>query len=196
MHGALRMADTQADAFKWYAVRTLTNQELKVKRFIEQACEAGVLKDCVKKVLVPTKTVLEVKNGKKTSRVCKFFPGYVFLCMKLYDEAGEFLQDTALFVRRIQGVTGFMGGDRRPTAMRPSEAEALLNRVEENREKKVLGADYSVGGKVKVTDGAFVGSSAVIDEVDAEKGRLRVSVSIFGRSTPVELEYWQVQKES
>ena len=190
------MTDTQTDAFKWYAVRTLTNQELKVKRFIEQACEAGVLGDCVRKVLVPTKTVLEVKNGKKTSRVCKFFPGYVFLCMKLYDEAGDFLQETASFVRRIQGVTGFMGGDNRPAAMKPSEAEALLEQIEENQGKKVLKADYEVGGKVKVIDGAFVGSSAVIDEVDAEKGRLRVSVSVFGRFTPVELEYWQVRKEN
>ena len=190
------MTDTQTGDFKWYAVRTLTNQELKVKRFIEQACEAGTLKDCVKQVLVPTKTVLEVKNGEKTSRTVKFFPGYVFLCMKLYDEGGEFLQDTASLVRRIQGVTGFMGGDNRPVPMKPSEAEALLGQAEENQGKKVLKADYEVGGKVKVTDGAFVGSSAVIDEVDAEKGRLRVSVSIFGRSTPVELEYWQVRKEN
>jgi len=89
-----------------------------------------------------------------------------------------------------------MGGDNRPVPMKPSEAEALLGQAEENQGKKVLKADYEVGGKVKVTDGAFVGSSAVIDEVDAEKGRLRVSVSIFGRSTPVELEYWQVRKEN
>lgn len=190
------MTDTQTDGFRWYAVRTLMNRELRVKRFIEQACESGSLKECVKQVLVPTKTILEVKNGKKTSRIAKFFPGYVFVCMKLYDEGGEFLQDTALFVRRIQGVTGFMGGDNRPASMKPSEAEALLRQAEQNQGKKVLKADYEVGGKVKVADGAFVGSSAVVDEVDAEKGRLRVLVSIFGRLTPVELECWQVRKEN
>lgn len=192
---SLSVKDDAKNGFRWYAVRTLTNQELKIKRYIEQHCETGEWKDFIRKVFVPTKTVVEVKNGKKTTRTRKFFPGYVFLCMKLYDESDTFLPELALFIRRIQGVTGFMENNHQPVPMRLSEIEALLGEAKAVEGKKTLKVEYEVGEMVKVIDGAFMSSSGVIDEIDPEKGRLRVSVSIFGRSTPVELEYWQVQKE-
>ena len=183
------------NGFQWYAVRTLTNQELKIKRYIEQYCENGEWKDFIQKVFVPVKTVVEVKNGKKTTRTRKFFPGYVFLCMKLYDEAGTFLPEVALLIRRIQGVTGFMENHHQPIPMRPAEVDALLGEAKAVQGKKTLKVEYKMGEMVKVMDGPFMSSSGIIDEIDPEKGRLRVSVSIFGRSTPVELEYWQVQRE-
>lgn len=182
------------DCYKWYAIQTASNQELKVKRYLERFIEPEGFGEFIKTVLVPTKTVLEIKNGRKTSNVRKFYPGYVFLCMKLYDESGEFLQNVASFVRNVQGVLGFMGGDR-PIALKKSEVDGILGQVEEIKGKKVLKVAYEVGEMVKITDGPFLNLSGMIDEVDPEKGKLRISVSIFGRFTPVELEYWQVQKE-
>lgn len=189
------MAETNSqDCFKWYAVQTVSNQELKVKRYLERFIEPEGFADFIKTVLVPTKTVVEVKNGRKTSNVRKFYPGYVFLCMKLYDETGLYLQQVASFVRNIQGVLGFMGGDR-PLALKKSEVDGILGQVEETQGKKVLKVAYEVGEMVKITDGPFLNLSGKIDEVDPEKGKLKISVSIFGRFTPVELEYWQVEKE-
>lgn len=188
-------ADAKAEEeFKWYTVQTASNQELKVKRYLEHFIEPEGFSDYIKTVLVPTKTVVEVKNGRKTTNVRKFYPGYVFLCMKLYDASGEYLQSVASFVRNAQGVLSFVGGDR-PVALKPSEVEGILRQVEQTQGKKVLKVAYEVGEMVKITDGPFLNLSGKIDEVDPEKGKLRISVSIFGRFTPVELEYWQVEKE-
>lgn len=183
-----------ADCFKWYAIQTASNQELKVKRYLDRFIEPEGFGEFIKTVLVPTKTVVEVKNGRKTSNVRKFYPGYAFLCMKLYNESGEFLQNVASFVRNVQGVLGFMGGDR-PIALKKSEVDGILGQVEETHGKKVLKVEYELGETVKITDGPFFNLSGKIEEIDPEKGKLKVSVSIFGRFTPVELEYWQVQKE-
>lgn len=182
------------DCFKWYTIQTVSNQELKVKRYLERFIEPEGFGDFIKTVLVPTKAVVEVKNGRKTSNVRKFYPGYVFLQMKLYDESGEFLQNVASFVRGVQGVLNFMGGDH-PVALKKSEVDGILGQVEEIKGKKVLKVAYEVGEKVRITDGPFLNLSGTVDEVEPDKGKLRVSVSIFGRFTPVELEYWQVQKE-
>lgn len=189
------MADTNtSDGFKWYAIQTASNQELKVKRYLDRFIEPEGFSEFIKTVLVPTKTVVEVKNGRKTSNVRKFYPGYAFLCMKLYDESGEFLQNVASFVRNVQGVLGFMGGDR-PIALKKSEVDGILGQVQETQGKKVMKVSFELGEQVKITDGPFLNLSGKIDEIDSEKGKLKVSVSIFGRFTPVELEFWQVQKE-
>ena len=189
------MADTNtSDGFKWYAIQTASNQELKVKRYLDRFIEPEGFSEFIKTVLVPTKTVVEVKNGRKTSNVRKFYPGYAFLCMKLYDESGELLQNVASFVRNVQGVLGFMGGDR-PIALKKSEVDGILGQVQETQGKKVMKVCFELGEQVKITDGPFLNLSGKIDEIDSEKGKLKVSVSIFGRFTPVELEFWQVQKE-
>ena len=182
------------DGFKWYAIQTASNQELKVKRYLDRFIEPEGFGDFIKTVLVPTKTVVEVKNGRKTSNVRKFYPGYAFLCMKLYDESGEFLQNVASFVRNVQGVLGFMGGDR-PIALKKAEVDGILGQVQETQGKKVMKVSFELGEHVKITDGPFLNLSGKIDEIDSDKGKLKVSVSIFGRFTPVELEFWQVQKE-
>ncbi len=189
------MTDTGTnDGFKWYAIQTASNQELKVKRYLDRFIEPEGFSEFIKTVLVPTKTVVEVKHGRKTSNVRKFYPGYAFLCMKLYDESGEFLQNVASFVRNVQGVLGFMGGDR-PIALKKSEVDGILGQVQETQGKKVMKVSFELGEQVKITDGPFLNLSGKIDEIDSEKGKLKVSVSIFGRFTPVELEFWQVQKE-
>ncbi len=182
------------DGFKWYAVQVASNQELKVKRYLERFIEPEGFGNFIKTVLVPTKTVVEIKKGRKTTNVRKFYPGYVFLCMKLYDESGEFLQHVAAFVRGAQGVLTFMGGDR-PVALKKSEVDGILGQVEESQGRKVLKVSYEVGETVKITDGPFLNLSGTIEEIDPAKGKLKISVSIFGRFTPVELEYWQVQRE-
>lgn len=188
------MDEVPQNNLKWYAVQTASNQELKVKQYLERFIEPEGFSDYIKTVLVPTKTVVEVKNGKKSTKVRKFYPGYVFLEMKLYGDAGEYLHSVAAFVRGVAGVLGFMGGDR-PIALKSKEVEGILAQVEENKGKKVLKVAYSVGEEIKITDGPFLNLTGKIDEVDPERGKLKVSVSIFGRFTPVELEYWQVQKE-
>ena len=188
------MTETETkDCFKWYAVQTASNQELKVKRYLDRFIEPEGFGEFIKTVLVPTKTVVEVKNGRKTSNVRKFYPGYVFICMKLYDESGEFLQNVASYIRNVQGVLTFMGGDR-PIALRQKEVDGILGQVEQTQGKKVLKVEYEPGETVKITDGAFLNLTGTIDEVDPEKGKLKISVSIFGRFTPVELEYGQVEK--
>ncbi|MDR0392758.1 MAG: transcription termination/antitermination protein NusG [Puniceicoccales bacterium] len=182
------------DSFKWYAVQTASNQELKIKRHLDHFTAIEGLGAYIKTVLVPTKTVMEVKNGKKSSKVHKFYPGYIFLHMQLYDEKGEMLQQVASYVKNIQGVLNFMGGDH-PVALKKKEMEGILGQVEETKGKQVLKVAYEVGEMVKIIDGPFLNLTGKIDVVDPERGKLKISVSIFGRFTPVELEYWQVQRE-
>ena len=179
---------------KWYAVQTASNQELKIKRHLDRFVGPEGFGDFIKTVLVPTKTVVEVKNGRKTSKVRKFYPGYVFLFVELYDESGELLQPVVSYIKNVQGVLNFMGGDK-PIALRQSEVDGILGQVQATQGKKVLKVAFEVGESVKITDGPFLNLSGTIDEVDPERGKLKISVSIFGRFTPVELEYWQVEKD-
>ena len=182
------------DLFKWYALRVRPGQELKVKELLEQCLKESAFKSFFKEILVPVKTVVEVKRGEKVNHVCKCYPGYVFACMHLYDESGNCLRDVVGFTRRIQGVLGFMGTES-PTPLRASEVEGLLVQSASVKRKKAMKTSYVIGESVKVIDGPFLGSLGVVDAVDSDQGRLRISLSMFGRSTPINLECWQVQKE-
>jgi len=142
---------------------------------------------------MPTQTVTEVKGGRKFQKVRKFYPGYVFVHMRLYDETGELLQKPWYFVRDADGVIGFLGGNH-PTPLKKTEIASILTQVEDAEGKEVPKVRYEVDEEVKITDGPFLNLSGRIDEIDPERGRLKVSVSIFGRFTPVELEYWQVER--
>lgn len=190
------MSETDLDSgnFKWYAVQTASNQEMKVKRYLDRFIEVEGLGAYIKEVLVPTKNVLEVKGGKKISKVRKFYPGYIFIKMQLFNDEGELLQNVASFVRGAQGVLSFMGGDH-PVPLKKDEVNGILGHLEETKGKKVLKVEYEVGETVKITDGPFFNLTGKIEEIDPERGKLKVLVSIFGRFTPVELEYWQVQRE-
>jgi len=142
---------------------------------------------------MPTETVTEVKNGKKSTKTRKFYPGYVFVNMRLYDDDGVLLQKPWYFVREAQGVINFVGGDR-PSPLKKSEIDRIINQVQEAEGKEKPKIEYEVGEMVKVNDGPFANLVGKIEEIDPDRGRLKVSVSIFGRYTPVELEYWQVQR--
>ncbi len=178
---------------RWYAVQTLSNQEQKAKRYLDKFIAVEEMEDFVFEVLMPTELVTEVKSGKKTTKTRKFYPGYVFVKMRLYDDDGQLLQKPWYFVREAQGVINFVGGDR-PTPLRQSEIERILNQVQDAEGKEKPKVEYELGEMVKVNDGPFMNLTGKIEEIDPEKGKLKVSVSIFGRYTPVELEYWQVQR--
>lgn len=185
--------NTQIEGAQWYAVQTLSNQEGKAKRYIDKFIAIEEMEEYIFEVLVPTETVTEVKNGKKSQKVRKFYPGYLFVHMRLYDENGKVRQAPWYFVRDTQGVIGFVGGDR-PVALKDDEIKRIISQVREAEGKEVPVVQYSVGEEVKITDGPFLNLTGRIDEIDPERGRLKVSVSIFGRFTPVELEYWQVAR--
>jgi transcriptional antiterminator NusG len=138
--------------------------------------------------------VSEIKRGKKTETTRKFFPGYLIVNMWLFDEKQQLVDKTWYFIRETTGVIGFAGTKDRPIAMRPSEVEGLLAQVSEREDKVKPKITFGIGEMVKVADGPFQNQSGVVEEIDPERGKLRVSVSIFGRSTPVELEYWQVER--
>jgi transcription termination/antitermination protein NusG len=178
---------------QWFAVHTLSGKEGKVKEYIEKFKRVEELDEHIFEVLLPTETVSEVKRGKKTSTVRKLMPGYVFVQMKLYDEDGKVLNKPWYFVKETTGVIGFVGGDR-PTALRDSDISDIRERVEAGAGKELPKVQYEVGEEVKITDGPFLNLTGRIDEIDPTRGKLKISVSIFGRFTPVELEYWQIER--
>ena len=178
---------------QWFALHTLSGQESKVKLYIEKFKKAEELDDYIFDVLLPTEVVSEVKGGKKSTKVRKLYPGYVFIQAKLFGEDGKLINKPWYFVKETTGVIGFVGGDR-PAALRQAEVDEIYARIEAASGKEVPKVQYAVGEEVKITDGAFASLTGRIDEIDPERGKLKVSVSIFGRFTPVELEYWQVQR--
>lgn len=178
---------------QWFALHTLSGQEGKVKTYIEKFKKPEELDDYIFEVLLPTEVVSEVKAGKKTTKTRKLYPGYVFINMKLYDETGKLINKPWYFVKETTGVIGFVGGEN-PAPLRQSEVDEIRARIEAASGKEVPKVAYDVGEEVKITDGAFANLTGRIDEIDPSRGKLKISVSIFGRFTPVELEYWQVQR--
>jgi len=179
---------------QWFAVHTLSGQEQKVKNYIEKFKKAEELDDFIHEVLLPTEVVSEVKAGKKSTKVRKLYPGYVFVNIKLYEE-GKVIIKPFYFVKDAAGVIGFVGGEH-PAPLRQTEIDEIKARVEAATGKEVPKVSFEVGEEVKITDGAFANLNGRVDEIDPARGKLKISVSIFGRFTPVELEYWQVQRAS
>ena len=180
---------------QWFALHTLSGQENKVKTYLERFRKAEELEDHIFEVLLPTETVSEVKAGKKSTKVRKLYPGYVFVNMRLYDEEKKVIIKPFYFVKDAAGVIGFVGGEH-PAALRQTEIDEIKARIEAATGKEVPKVSFEVGEEVKITDGAFANLTGRVDEIDPARGKLKISVSIFGRFTPVELEYWQVQRAS
>lgn len=190
------MSDTQSSPGKkeWFVVHVLSGQEQKVRDNLLKRIQTEEMQDLVFEVLIPTERVAEVRRGKKSETTRKFFPGYVIINMILFDHEGHLIDRSWYFVRETNGVLGFAGNKERPIPMSESEVNSLLAQVREREDTVSPKVNFEVGETVKVADGPFQNQSGVVEEVDPERGRLRVAVSIFGRSTPVDLEYWQVER--
>ena len=188
------MNDSSTTEMRWYAVQCLSNHEDKVRRYLAKYKEDDeVFAKDLNEVLVPIETVSEVKNGKKKQRDRKFYPGYVFVEMKLYDESGTLKKEPWYKIKETDGVINFIGRES-PTPLSDDEIGRILNQVDEAKGKEVPKVQFSIGEVVKILDGPFLNLTGDIEEIDPAKGSLKVSVSIFGRFTPVELEFWQVEK--
>ncbi len=188
------MADTAISKDQWFVVHVLSGQEGKVRDNLVRRIKTEEMGDLVFEVLIPTERVSEIKRGKKTETTRKFFPGYLIVNMHLLDENKQLVDRTWYFIRETPGVIGFAGTKDRPIPMRESEVESMLAQMKEREEKVKPKVSFEVGETVKVADGPFQNQNGVVEEIDPDRGKLRVSVSIFGRSTPVELEYWQVER--
>jgi len=178
---------------QWFVVHTLTGQESKVRDGILKRVTIEEMGDYIGDVIIPTEKVSEVKRGVRTTTTRKFFPGYVLVNIALYDENRHLVERTWHFIKETTGVIGFVGGER-PQPLPAEEVKVVLNQVEEKKEKVAPKVTYEVGETIKITDGPFVNLSGTVDEIDPERGRLKVSVAIFDRLVSVELEYWQVER--
>ena len=185
------MAETTTGNKKWYVIRAISGKEKKVKQYIESEIIRTGLQDYIAQVLIPMEKYYQIKDGKKISKERCFFPGYILLEAELVGEIPHIIENTS-------GVIGFLGAKGEPPApLRLSEVNRILGKVDELVESdEVLNIPYVVGETVKVIDGPFNSFSGVIEEVNEEKKKLKVMVKIFGRKTPLELSYMQVEKES
>lgn len=185
---------------QWYVIHVLSGQENKVKENLTRRLKTEEMGDVVFEILMPQERVSEFRNGKngaagkavETKR--KFFPGYLLVNMNLLTPEGKLVDKAWYFIKDTPGIINFAGTKNKPTPMRQKEVETMLLQIREREDNVKPKVAFEPGDSVKVNDGPFDGQIGTVEEIDHEKGKLRVSVSIFGRNTPVELEFWQVEK--
>lgn len=180
-------ADVEDDGLSWYVVHTYSGYERKVKLSLEERVRTLELEAEVREVLIPTEDVVEMKGGKKVVTSKKFFPGYLLVNMRMSEELWHLVKNTPR-------VTGFVGEGRVPLPLSQGEIDSILNRMEESVEAPQPKFRFAVGEAVRITDGPFANFAGKVEEVDARRSTLKVMVSIFGRATPVELDFFQVEK--
>ncbi len=174
-------------AARWYVVNVYSGSEKKVAESLKEQAVLKKMEDKILDVLVPTEKVVEIKKGAKVNAEHKFFPGYILVKMEMSDECWHVVKNTPR-------VSGFLGSRNKPQPISDAEAERIIKQMEEGIERPQTVVDFEIGEQIRVTDGPFASFVGVVEEVDSEKSRLKVSVSIFGRYTPVELEFSQVEK--
>jgi len=172
---------------RWYVVHVYSGFESKVAQSIREQAQQTGLDELIEEVLVPMEEVVQMRRGAKVNAERKFFPGYVLAKMEMTDDAWHLVKDTPK-------VTGFLGADNKPSPISESEAQRILHQVQEGVERPKPSVTFEIGEQVRVSDGPFTSFNAMVEDVDEERARLKVALSIFGRATPVELEYGQVEK--
>ena len=179
---------------EWYTIQTLSGQEMKAEKSLRKRIIEEEMSEFIDEILLPMEKVVEVRGGTKKVSQRKLYPGYIFIQMKLYDEEKRLLPTPWDFVRNTQGIIGFLGGER-PIATPTEEIEAIKAQITEAEESEKPRVNFEIGEVVKINDGPFQNYNGSVEEIDTEAGKLKVTIDIFGRSTPVELEYWQVEKQ-
>lgn len=177
----------------WFALHTLSGQEMKVRDSITKRLKAEEMQDYIREVLLPMEKVVEVRNQKKTVTQRKLHPGYVYIDIALLDENMRILEKPWYFIKDTPGIIGFVGGER-PIPLETAEIDEIKEQIADSEDVERPRVNFEVGETVKINDGPFLNFSGVIEEIDPERGKLKITVDIFGRKTPVELEYWQVEK--
>ncbi|VVM07219.1 Transcription termination/antitermination protein NusG [Methylacidimicrobium cyclopophantes] len=186
-------AQSSEDTGQWYVLHVLSAHEARVKKSIERRIQTEEMGDLIGQVVIPVERVSEIRRGKRVQMDRKIYPGYVFVRMRLRDAKDKLIEKTWHFIRETPGVIGFAGGEN-PLPMPPEQVGEILRQMEEGKERPSPKTSFAVGDRVKVGDGPFLNSEGVVEGVDLERGKLWISVNMFGRSTPVELEFWQVEK--
>ncbi len=178
---------------QWFVIQTLSGQEQKVRDSIEKRIKPEEMGEYIREVLVPMEKVVEVRNQKKTVTMRKLWPGYVFVDMVLLDDNKRIIEQPWYFIKETPGVIGFVGGEP-PVPTPAEEVESIKAQISEAEETERPKVSFAVGETIKINNGPFLNFSGVIEEIEPDRGKLKVTVNIFGRNTPVELEYWQVDK--
>jgi transcriptional antiterminator NusG len=174
-------------AKRWYVLHVYSGFEKKIATQIMEQAELKGLRDHIDEVVVPTEEVVEIRRAQKVNAERKFFPGYVLIKMEMTDNTWHLVKD-------VPKVTGFLGSKTKPTPISDAEAERIMKQAQDGTDNRRPAIIFEIGEQVRVADGPFTSFNGIVEEVDEDKGRVKVSVSIFGRSTPVDLEYGQVEK--